>query len=42
MIGYCDGMDWEFGFVMENDKGDYLYEIGKGIENMSLSFIMCL
>ena len=33
--------DWEFGFAMENDKGDYLYEIGKGTENMPLSFTTC-
>ena len=39
--GHRDGTDWEFGFAMENDKGDYLYEIGKGTENMPLSFTTC-
>ncbi len=39
--GHGDGTDWEFGFAMENDQGDYLYEIGRGTENMPLAFTTC-
>jgi hypothetical protein len=35
------GNDWEFGFAMENAKGDYLYEIGKGSDNVPLAFTAC-
>lgn len=35
------GSDWEFGFAMENAKGEYLYEIGRGSENVPLAFATC-
>ena len=38
----ASGTDWEFGFALENAKGEYLYEIGQGPgRGVPLSYTAC-